>query len=130
MDQGPLVTEQIDAGAALIQEFNKYAPVRSAFWLKEGDGGQWYFYLVSDQINDSNFDRAYGEVLRISQRQPSMWLDPFQVKVAGVDDAVAKVVLGMQSRYPGKIATRVRNRQIDDFSVDEIYIYALSTTIP
>jgi hypothetical protein len=131
MDQGPLVTEQIDAGAKLLQEFDSgYAPLSSAFWLKESEDGQWYLYLVSPQINDSNFDLAYGEVHRLAGRSPSVWLDPFQVKVAGVDDPVAKAVGAIQSQYPSRLATRLRNRQLGDISVDEVYIYALPVTTP
>lgn len=64
MDKSPLVTEQIDAGEWLIREFSKQIPVQAAFWLRERDSDEWYFYLASDQIDDSNFDHAYAEVLR------------------------------------------------------------------
>ena len=114
----------------MIQEFDKYAPLRSAFWLKESDDGLWYLYLVSDQIDDSNFDAAYAEVLRLTRIRPTLWLDPFQVKVAGVDDPVAKAVLDVQSRYPSTVATRLRNRRLGDMSVDEVYMYALPVTVP
>jgi hypothetical protein len=130
MDQGPLVTEQTDAGAWLIHEFNKYAPVQAAFWLKESEDGQWFLYLVSDRINDSNFDLAYGEVLRIVGKGPNLWLDPFQVKVTGVDDPVAKAVMDMQQKYPGSLATRIRNRQLGGLSVEEAYIYPLPVSAP
>ena len=130
MDQGPLVTEQSDAGDALIQEFNKYAPVRAAFWLKESEDGQWYLHLVSDRINDSNFDLAYGEVLRIVGKKPNLWLDPFQVKVTGVDDPLAGAVMGIQQAYAGRLATRFRNRQLGGLSVEEIYIYSSPVATP
>jgi hypothetical protein len=54
MDQGALVSEQIDAGADLARRFEKY-PLQAAFWLKGAEDGRWFLYLVSDQINDSNF---------------------------------------------------------------------------
>ena len=65
MDQGPLVTAQIDAGAELCGEFDKYEPVKIAFWLKASDEEQRYFYIASERIDDTNFDLAYGEVLRL-----------------------------------------------------------------
>ena len=43
----------------------KYKPLQAAFWLKESEEGQWFLYLVSDQIDDTNFDQAYGEVHRL-----------------------------------------------------------------
>ena len=61
MDQTSLVTEQIEAGLQLINKFNKYKKLQAAFWIKESDTGNWYLYLVSDQIDDSNFDLAYGK---------------------------------------------------------------------
>jgi hypothetical protein len=130
MDQGPLVIEQTDAGANLAAEFDKYASLRAAFWLKESEGGQWHLYLVSDQIDDSNFDLGYGEVLRLLDRGPNMWLDPFQVKVTGVEDPVAKDVIAIQQKYPGRLATRARNRVLGGISVDEVYIYPIPVLAP
>jgi hypothetical protein len=45
MDQGPLVKEEIEAGATLAREFDRYAPVKAAFWLKESDNPYRYLYL-------------------------------------------------------------------------------------
>ena len=42
MDQGPLVTEQIDAGAKLVNDFDRRTPLQAAFWLKESEVGEWY----------------------------------------------------------------------------------------
>ncbi len=119
------MTEQIDAGESLIREFSRQIPVQAAFWLRERDSEEWYFYLASDQINDSNFDHAYREVLRILRPQPSLWIDPFQVKVIGIDDPVAKAALDMMARYPGKIPTRYHGRHFGGLSVDEVCIYPL-----
>src|SRR6266511_360843 len=66
MDEGPLVKERIDAGLRFVHEFNKYAPVRVAFWLKKQDGWFWYLHVVSDEITGANFDLAYGEVIRLA----------------------------------------------------------------
>jgi hypothetical protein len=129
MDQGPLVTEQMDAGAKLASEFDKRTPLQAAFWLKESGDGQWFLYLTSDQINDSNFDLAYAEVVRLLGRGPHMWLDLFQVKVTGTDDPVAKAVLAIQQKYPGRLATRLRNRLLGSVSVDEVYIYPIPVPV-
>jgi hypothetical protein len=123
MDKKPLVNEQIDAGEWLIREFTKRIPVQAAFWLREQDTDEWYLYLASDQINDRNFDVAYGEVLRIIQPGQNLWIDPFQVKVVGADALVAKAALRVMKRYPARIPTRYHGRQFGDLSVDEVYIY-------
>jgi hypothetical protein len=130
MDQGPLVSERIDAGAKLAREFDKRTPLKAAFWLKESEDGQWVLYLASDQINDSNFDVAYGEVLRLLGPGPHLWLDPFQVKVTGADDPVTKAVLAIQEKFAGKLATRLRNRMLGGVSVDEVYIYPIPVPVP
>ena len=61
MDQGSLVTQQIEAGARFIHEFAKYTPVQAAFWLKGAEDNQWFLYLTGDQINDSNFASPMGK---------------------------------------------------------------------
>lgn len=126
-----MVTEQIDAGAKLASEFDsKYKPLKAAFWLKESEDGQWFLYLVSDQIDDTNFHLAYGEVPRLLGRGPHLWLDPFQIKVAGIDDPVAKAVLEIQQKYPGRPATRLRNRMVGGLNVEEAFIYAIPIAVP
>lgn len=130
MDQGPLVTEQIEAGAKLANEFAKYAPLQAAFWLKGSEDGEWYFYLVSDQINDQNFDLAYREVIRLFGRGPHLWLDPFQVKVAGVDNDTAKDVIDIQTQYPVNIPFRLRNRRLGNTYIEEVFIYPIPTSVP
>jgi hypothetical protein len=123
MDQSSLVTEQIDAGSQLAKEFNEYAKLRAAFWVKESDTGHWYFYLVSDQIDDSNFDLAYGELVRIEGKHRNEWIDPFQVKVAGVDDSVARAVLKIQQELSSTVPTRLRQIRLGDLFVDELCLY-------
>lgn len=131
MDQGPLVTEQIDAGAQLAAEFHsQYCPLKAVFWLKESESWQWYLYLASDEIDDTNFDLAYGEVIRILGPGPHMWLDPFQVKVSGLDDPLVQAVLDIQHKYATRLPTRLRNRVLGGLSAEEVYIYALPITAP
>ena len=129
MDQGSLVMPQIEAGARLVNAFAAYKPVRAAFWLKDSDDREWFLYLASDQIDDSNFDLAYGEVLRITAKYPDPWLDPFQVKVVGSAAPVAKDVIGAQQKVPGKMATRLHGRQMGGVMVEEAYIYPVSVPV-
>lgn len=123
MDQGPLVTEEITAGADLVREFGKYQPVAAAFWLKVSDEEFRYLYIASEQIDDTNFDLAYGEVFRISQELRSPYLDPFRVKVVNADDPLAKAALKNQSRFPGRVGTRLGGQSFGGLSVDDVYIY-------
>ena len=115
--------EEIDAGAELAREFNHYNVVKVAFWLKASDDDHRYLYLASDQIDDSNFDLAYGEVLRLTSQMPSLYLNPFRVKVIGADDPLAKAAVDIQKRYPGRFPTRFGGTMFGGVFVDEVYIY-------
>jgi hypothetical protein len=130
MDQDPLVSEQIDAGAKLAVEFDKYAPLRTAFWLKDREDGEWYLYLASDQINDSNIPLAYGAVVRIVGQAPHPWLDLFQVKVTGIDNRVTKAVVEIQETYPGSLGARLRNQILGGVNAAEFYIYPIPVPTP
>lgn len=131
MDQGPLVTEQIDAGAELAHDFNaKYKPLQAVFWIKESEEKQWNLFLASDQIDDSNFERAYGEVHELLRGKSHVWLDPFQVKVAGINHPIVKSVLDILQRYPAQLPTRLRGRMLGGQFVEDAYIYALPISAP
>jgi hypothetical protein len=123
MDQGPLVMEEIDAGAKLAHEFDQYKSVKAAFWLKASDEEQRYLYLASDQIDDTNFDVAYGEVLRLASTMHSPYLDPFRVKVIGGDDPLTLAAVEINRRFPGRMATRFGGKSFGGLSVDDVYIY-------
>jgi len=80
-------------------------------------------------MDDSNFDLAYGEVIRLFGAGPHLWLDLFQVKVAGIDNLIVKEVLAIQRKYPSKIVTRLRNFMLGGVFVDEICIYPLPVPV-
>ncbi|MBL8794631.1 MAG: hypothetical protein JNM56_12060 [Planctomycetia bacterium] len=130
MDQGPLVNEQLEAGAKLASAFAQRYPLHAAFWLKESEDGEWYLYLASDQIDDTNFDVAYGEVVRLFGRASTVWLDPIQVKVTGIEAPVAQAVQALQQMYPNTLPTRLRNLRLGGVSVDEVYIYPVPVPVP
>lgn len=115
--------EEIDAGAELVREFDKYEPVKAAFWLKASDEDHRYLYIASERIDDTNFDVAYGEVLRLAGKMPSIYLDPFRMKLIGADDPLAKAALDIQKRFPGRMGTRFGGKAFGGISVDEVYIY-------
>ncbi|MDR3632691.1 MAG: hypothetical protein P4L84_02585 [Isosphaeraceae bacterium] len=123
MDQGPLVIEEIDAGERLVRAFDEYEPVKAAFWLKASDEEQRYLYLASDGIDDTNFDVAYGEVLRLANQMRSPYLDPFRVKLISGQDPLAQSAVDINRRFRGPIATRFGGKSFGGLSVDDVYIY-------
>jgi hypothetical protein len=130
MDQSPLVIDQFDAGAKFLGEFQKYVPVKAAFWLKESDEREWNLYVASDQITDDNFDVAYGEVLRIAERLRDPLFDPFQVRLIGGDDRLAEAALDLNRRYPGPVAVRLNGKVFGGLPVEEVYIYPSPIPVP
>lgn len=119
--------QQIESGGRFIAEFEKTKSfsVSAAFWLKAREEDQWYLYISSDQIDDTNFDLAYKEVLRLTSRMSDPWLDPFEVKVVSSKNAFANDVIELQQRFPASLPTRLRGRPLGGVLIDEAYIYPL-----
>jgi len=130
MDQGPLVSEEIDAGARFLGEFHKSIPVQSAFWLKDSEEPHWFLYVASEQISDDNFDVAYGEVVRIAGILQDPWFDSFHLKVIGADEPLAKDVTDLRRRYPGRSLVRFRDRRVGDIHAEEVCIYPSPVPVP
>lgn len=130
MDQGPLVIDQFDSGAKFLREFQKYVPVKAAFWLKESTEDEWILYVASDQITDDNFDVAYGEVLRIAGQMHDPLFNPFHVQLIGGNDPLAKAALEINRRYPGPVATRFHGKVFGGLPVEEVYIYPSPIPVP
>jgi hypothetical protein len=128
MGQESLVIEEIDAGEELVRRLDKFTPVTAAFWVNDSEGGRWYLYIASDQIDDKNLDVAYGEVLRLAGQMGNPYLDPFQVKLIPSSDPLAQAALHIHRRYPGLMATRFGGQNFGGLGVEGVYIYPASVT--
>jgi hypothetical protein len=124
MDQGPLVADEVDAGAELVQAFDKAYPVKAAFWLKASDDELRYLYIASDSITDSNLGQAYREVLRLAHQMQTPYLDPFRVKLIGGNNPLA--IAAAQKRSAGPFRTRVGGGIFGGTTVDEVFLYPAS----
>jgi hypothetical protein len=116
----------------LVREFDKFEPVIVAFWLKASDEEHRYLYIASEQINDTNIDVAYGEVLRLANQMQSLYLDPFRVKLINADDPLALAAAEINRRFPGRLATRFGGKSFGGISVHDVYVYPspLPTAVP
>lgn len=124
MDQGPLVSEWIEAGGKLLPEYDKYAPLEAAFWLKDSWTGNWSLWLVSKKVTDRNFDLAYGEVIRILRGMEYPSLNSMQVHIGRMYDKEVKAVLAEQARRGGgKHPFRLRDEVVGDCYFEEAYVY-------
>jgi hypothetical protein len=122
MDQGSLVKEQINAGNRFLREFDKYAPAVVAFWLKDSENDRWALYVASDRIDDTNFDVAYGEVIRIAGEIGDPNFDPFQVRVLRMGDPMVKAALAAYMDRPPKIPFTVRGANFEGIGAEEVYL--------
>src|SRR5262245_22863417 len=129
MDQDPLVTERVEAGAKFLRELRKLIRVQNAFWLYKGDDGGWRLHIALDQIADENRDNAYGKVVRAARGIDDPWFDVFQVKVIGADHPLAKAATEVWQRWPNWTGGRFPG---DKFSqvVEGVYLYPRSVTTP
>jgi len=123
MGQGFLVMSAIDAGARFIGEFQKFAPIASAAWLKEDEEGLWYLYLLSDQIDSTNRDIAYGEIFRITQEMAPPRLDPFRVRIVAADDPSAADLRKIQLAVPQTTPPPISLLHVGPMPVDDLYVY-------
>ena len=123
MDQGPLVIQEMNAGAELAREFDKYQPVKVAFWLKASDDAYRHLYIASEQINDANIDLAYGEVVRLASKIESPFFDVFQVKLISAEKPLAKAAYELRERFPSRMGNRLRGTLFGGRMIDDVYIY-------
>src|SRR5262245_36303970 len=123
MDTNPLVTEEIEAGVELIQRFQDSMPVEAAFWLNPAEEGRWALYIVLPKIDVADYDRGFAEILRLVREMQTPYIDPFQVRLIGSDDPLAKAAIEVNRKYPGPMPTRFRGKDFGGVPVEEVYIY-------
>jgi len=124
-----LVDEQVDAGADFVRDFNDYVPVSVACWVIPADSDDAVLYIASDDIDDSNFDVAYGQVLRKLSGKRSHWLDPFQIKLVNTSDPIAQDAIEIRDRYPAPLVTRYGGSSLGGMSIDGACIYPPVSTM-
>jgi hypothetical protein len=123
MDQTPLVMDDIEAGAAFIEQLNHYAPVKAAWWLRNTEDSERYLYVAIEGLTVKNSDLAYSEVLRITKNIKDHFIDPFRVRLVSTNNPAAKAVIDNYRRFPGNVRPRFNDTVLGGMPVDEIYIY-------
>jgi len=131
-----MVSEQTESGKRLIDALpTEGFDVRVAFWAKPTDEGKWFLYLASPLVDDKGPAVAYRIVLGILRKTPDLWLDPFEIRVVGLNDSLTEAVLAAikpkvpaspyaawnPKPYPGM--TRFGETTLGGVSMDGAYIY-------
>lgn len=124
MDQSTLVGDQISDGRRFIERFAADGnPVEAAFWVKTDEDGLLFLYVVSDLVEREGPAVAYRAVNESLKKLGECWVASSEVKVIGANNPIAKDVLAITARYPGRLATRIGARILGSMSVDQVYIY-------
>ena len=125
MDQGTLVEMQIDGGQALVESLkNTGFNVTVSGWTKSSEEGDWYLYIASKDVDDRGLADAYRTIYTTIKANPDFGIDPFEVKLVGPENPIAKDLLDIQGPPVPRIATRSRRPKLGNMSVEETYVYA------
>ena len=130
MDKTPLVRDEIEAGEEFIKKMNDYRPVKAACWLRSSDDEERYLHVARDGLTARNAGLAYVEVLRIEGELKDHYLDPFRIKLIGTDDPLARAVVEVYRRYPGRSSSQFHAPVLGGVPVAEVYIYYLDSEKP
>ncbi len=121
MAEAVLVSDQIEAGAEFAREYEHFFKPSVVFWLKPTDTDRWDFYIASDEIDYTNIDDAYREVLRISK--PNLWLGPLQIKLINTSEDIAAAAIGVRDRGGAKLPVDYGGSSLGGLEIDRAYIY-------
>jgi hypothetical protein len=94
MDPNTVVSEQTESGRRLIEALIAVGfDVQLAFWAKPAEEGKWYLYLASPFVDGKGPAAAYRLVLDLLRKMPQIGMDPFEIKVLGLNDSLTQAVL-------------------------------------
>jgi len=117
---------QIDGGKALLESLRDAGfDVTVGGWTKSSEEGDWYLYIASQDVDTHGLGDAYRTVYTVIQANPAFGIDPFEVKLVGRQNLIAKDLLGIRGAGAATIATRTRRPKLGLMSVEDTYVYAL-----
>jgi hypothetical protein len=131
MDTDTLVADQIDSGQELITLLAETGfDVTAACWIKSSDDGRWFLYIASEDVDRSGLVSGYRKVYDAFKFKVQDWDFISEVKLIGKEDSIAREILEIQQRFPGKVPTRPRKLQLVSIPSEEVYIYPPRTPPP
>jgi hypothetical protein len=127
MAQATLVEMQIKEGQILIERLAlEGIAVTAAGWVKESDSGDWYLYLTTPLVGEDGATRsAYRRVNAVIRKmeEEGFRMDPFEKKVIGPHDSIARDMVANRAARPGGPPTPFRGNHLGELAVEEAYIY-------
>jgi hypothetical protein len=131
-----MVNDRLENGRLLVEHLRHSGfEVAAAFWAQLSEEERWFLYLASPVVDRQGQAAAYRTVYTAIQRMPELGIEPFEVRLVGTDDAMAKAAMeAIRPRmasgpfavpnpkpYPG--LTRFGGASLGGVSVDGVYIY-------
>jgi hypothetical protein len=125
MDSDELVVDfQVDAGRRIIAQLVRDAfDAKAVFWVKTAEEGIWFLYVATPLVEQKGLAEAYRVLQASMQKLPGIPLSLSDIKLVGADNPIAKDVLRILARYPGRVATRYGGKQLGSMTIDDAYIY-------
>ena len=122
MDQGPLVDKKIDDGRRFVERFAADGnPVQTAFWVKTAEEGIWFLYVSSEIFDRDGPAAAYRNVHASLRKLDQPSVSSSEIKIISPNNPLAKDVLAIVSRHPGRLATG--RTTLGSMEVEQAIIY-------
>ncbi len=122
MDQGTLVEEKIDDGRRFVERFAADGNlVHAAFWVKTAEEGIWFLYAATELFDRDGPAAAYRAVHASLRKLGNSSVSSSEIKVVSPNNPIAKDVLALMGRHPGRVATG--SRTLGSIAVEQTIIY-------
>jgi hypothetical protein len=123
MDTEILVDDRFEDGRKLVSQLVQDGfEVTAAVWIKSNEGS-WRLYLASPIATPDRIGDAYRAVYGSLSKVPASSVSLSEIKLVSPENPIARDVLEIQRRFPGRIPTRTRRPKLGDLAIEEAYIY-------
>jgi hypothetical protein len=129
MGQEPLVEEKIAAGVDFIRELSKQTSVKAACWIKPADASGWLLHIASDAYSTGDIRHAYGQVIDIMRRDPSV-LSPLEITLLPGKHPIVDAIQDLYKKHPAPAPAWFMGSYFGGMSVEGVYVYPPSKLNP
>jgi len=124
VDQSTLVENQIADGRRFVERFAADGnPVQAAFWIKTAEEGIWFLYVGTDIVDRVGPAATYRAVHASLKKLGDSWVSSSEIKVISPSNPIARDVLAIMARHPGRLASRFGGKTLGSMAVEQAYIY-------
>jgi hypothetical protein len=124
VDQGPFLEEKLADGRRFVERFAADAnPVQAAFWVKTAEEGFWFLYVATPIVDRDGPAAAYRAVHASLTELGESSVSSSEIKVVSPSSPIAKDVLAVMARVPGRLAVRSGSWTVGSMDIVQMYIY-------